>query len=317
MAKSTLLIKVPVQDHEFEELSTLYTVHKCIDDDVRAAVIAQHGNAIDGVLTNGTVGVTPEELAAMTNVKVICCMGAGYESVDLAEAKRRGIMVTHGPGTNDTAVADHTLALLFAIVRDIPLFDAQMKGGGWKTIETTRPMISGKTLGIYAMGRIGMHVAKRASAFDMAVHYHNRNKRSDVDYTYENSLMDLARVSDFLVVIAPGGPETFHTVNADVLKALGPKGYLISVGRGSVVDTDALIAALNDGTIAGAGLDVYETEPDLPQALRDAKNVVLTPHIAGRAPETRTIMYNLFKDNLANALAGKRPVTPVPELAGS
>jgi lactate dehydrogenase-like 2-hydroxyacid dehydrogenase len=315
MAKPILMIKVPVQDQEFEELSTLYNVHVCIDDDKRKSFLAQSGGTVDGVLTNGTVGITPEEMKALSNVKVICCMGAGYEGVDLVEAKRRGIMVTHGPGTNDTAVADHTLALLFAIVRDIPHFDAQMKGGGWKTIDTTRPMLSGKKLGIYAMGRIGMHVAKRASAFDMEIHYHNRNKRNDVDYIYEPSVMDLARVSDFFIVIAPGGPETFHTVNADVLKALGPKGYIISVGRGSVVDTDALIAALNDGTIAGAGLDVYETEPDIPAKLLSAKNIVLSPHIAGRAPETRTIMYNLFKNNLANALAGKPPVTPVPELA--
>jgi lactate dehydrogenase-like 2-hydroxyacid dehydrogenase len=151
----------------------------------------------------------------------------------------------------------------------------------------------------------------------MKVHYHNRHKRNDVDYVYEDSLMDLARVSDFFIVIAPGGPETFHSVNAEVLKTLGPAGFMISVGRGTVVDTEALIAALNDGTIAGAGLDVFENEPDIHPGLRQAKNIILTPHIAGRAPEVRTIMFNLFKNNLANALAGKTPVTPVPELAGN
>lgn len=316
MAKSTLLIKVPVRDNELKDLSAIYNVQQHIEDEPRAAFLAQHGGTVDAVLTNGSLGVSPEEMAAMTGLKIICCLGAGYEGVDLDLCRQRGIMVTHGPGTNDTAVADHTMALLFAIIRDIPHFDALVKSGGWKTVNTSRPMINGKTLGIYAMGRIGLHVAKRARAFDMPVHYHNRNKRNDVDYVYENSLMDLATVSDYLIVIAPGGDDTFHTVNADVLKALGPTGYLISMGRGSVVDTDAMIAALNSGTIAGAGLDVFETEPDIPVELREAKNIIFSPHIAGRAPETRTIMIDLFRNNLKNVLAGEAPVTPVPELAG-
>lgn len=317
MAKSTLMIKVPVRDHELEDLSNIYDVQQHIEDAPRDAWLAQHGGDVDAVLTNGSLGVSREEMDAMTGLKIICCLGAGYEGVDLELCRERGIMVTHGPGTNDTAVADHTMALLFAIIRDIPHFDALVKSGGWKTVNTSRPMINGKTLGIYAMGRIGLHVAKRARAFDMPVHYHNRTKRNDVDYVYEDSLMDLAKVSDYLICIAPGGDSTFHTINTEVLQALGPTGYLISMGRGSVVDTEAMIAALNDGTIAGAGLDVYENEPDIPLNLREAKNIVFSPHIAGRAPETRTIMIDLFKNNLKNVLAGDAPVTPVPELAGN
>ena len=316
MTKSRLLIKVPFRDNEIEDFSQTYDVQLHTEDAPRAAYLAQHGGTIDAVLTNGSLGVSRDEMYAMTRLKLICCLGAGYETIDLELCRKRGIMVTHGPGTNDTAVADHTLALLFAIIRDIPHFDALVKSGGWKTVNTARPMINGKTLGIYAMGRIGLHVAKRARAFDMPVHYHNRKKRDDVDYVYEDSLMDLATVSDYLIVIAPGGESTFHTVNADVLKALGPTGYVISMGRGSVVDTNALVDALNDGTIAGAGLDVYENEPDVPQNLRAAKNIVFTPHIAGRAPETRAIMIDLLKNNIKSVLAGDPPVTPVAELAG-
>lgn len=167
------------------------------------------------------------------------------------------------------------------------------------------------------MGRIGMRIAARASGFDMVVRYHNRNKRTDVDYVYEESAVDLASASDFLIVVCPGGKETHHLVDASVLEALGPEGYLVSVGRGSIVDNDALVSALRDGTIAAAGLDVFDGEPNAPQALLEAPNITFTPHIAGRAPEARALMIDLFQRNLRNFFSGSPLATPIPEMVAA
>jgi lactate dehydrogenase-like 2-hydroxyacid dehydrogenase len=307
-----ILVKAPVFDGLLTALGDEYEIKVILDDHERAKFVAKSGKRVDSVLTNGTKGMTAEEMSTMPNLKLVSCFGAGYEGVDIAAAKQRGIALSHGPGVNDVCVADHAMALLFAIVRRIVQSDTKVHNGGWKSAEDTWPRLSEKTLGILGLGRIGLRIAARAQGFDMKIHYHNRSERSDVDYVYEKSAMDLAAVSDFLIVVAPGGPETYHLINAKSLKALGPEGYLVNVGRGSVVDNDDLVAALKDGTIAAAGLDVFEGEPSTPQILLDAPNLTITPHVAGRAPESQTIMVDLYKQNLANFFAGKLLETPVP-----
>lgn len=313
--KTGLLVNVPVFEGGLDGLSDEFDINHILDEQECAEFLKSNGTAIEAVLTNGTKGLTPEELALMPNLKLISCVGAGYEKVDVEAAKRRGIAVSHGPGTNDICVADHSFALLFSIVRRIPSYDAHVKRGGWKTPADSWPILTGKTLGILGLGRIGMRIASRASGFEMAVHYHNRNKRDDVDYIYEHSAIDLAAVSDFLIVVCPGGRETHHLVNAAVLEALGPNGYLVSVGRGSVVDNAALVTALQNGTIAAAGLDVFDGEPDAPQELLQAPNITFTPHIAGRSPDARSLMIDLFQRNLKNYFSGAALVTPIPEMA--
>ena len=313
--KTGLLVNVPVFEGGLEGLSDDFDINQILDERERAGFLQSNGAAIEAVLTNGTKGLTTAELALLPNLKLISCIGAGYESVDIEAAIGRGIAISHGPGTNDICVADHAFALLFSIVRRIASYDAHVKRGGWKTPADTWPTLTGKTLGILGLGRIGMRIAARAGGFDMAVHYHNRNRRGDVDYTYEPSARDLAAAADFLIVVCPGGRETHHLVDATVLEALGPEGYLVSVGRGSVVDNEALVAALCDSTIAAAGLDVFDGEPEAPQALLEAPNITFTPHIAGRAPEARALMIDLFQRNLKNFFSGAALVTPIPEMA--
>ncbi len=313
--KTNLLVNVPVFPGGLDGLSDDFDISHILDDQQRTDFLKSDGAAIEAVLTNGTKGLTAEELALLPNLKLISCIGAGYDRVDISAAKQRGIAISHGPGTNDICVADHSVALLFSIVRRIPSYDTHVKNGGWKTAADSWPILTGKTLGILGLGRIGMRIAARVSGFDMAVHYHNRNKRDDVDFTYERSAVDLAAASDFLIVVCPGGKATHHLVNAAVLEALGPEGYLVSVGRGSVVDNDALVSALHNGTIAAAGLDVFDGEPEAPQALLEAPNITITPHIAGRAPEAQAQMIDLFQRNLKNFFSGATLATPIPEMA--
>ncbi|MFT6583214.1 MAG: lactate dehydrogenase-like 2-hydroxyacid dehydrogenase [Alphaproteobacteria bacterium] len=308
----TLLIKAPIFDGLLAELNDEYEVHHLLDDGERAAFVAENGARVDAVLTNGTKGFTAAEMDTMPNVGLVSCFGAGYEGVDLEVAKARGIAVSHGPGANDVSVADHAMALLFTIVRGIVKADANIRNGGWKHPDDNWPILTGKTLGIIGLGRIGRRIATRAAGFDMKIHYHNRSPRDDVDYVYEKTPIDLATVSDFVIIVAPGGKETHHMVNADFLTALGPQGYVLNLGRGPIVDNDALAAALANGVIAAAALDVFDGEPVVPEVLLNAPNLVITPHIGGRAPESRLIMSALYQRNLTNFFAGDPLETPVP-----
>ena len=266
------------------------------------------------LVTSGFAGLSRQELAALPGLELVCCLGTGYERVDVAAARERGITVTHGAGTNAGAVADHAMAMLLAVMRDLPRLDAAVRRGEWRAAAAPRPIPTGKRLGLVGLGGIGLRVARRAEAFEMPVAYHTRTPRADVPWRHVPDMVALARDSDCLVLAAPGGAATFHMVDAAVLAALGPDGFLVNVGRGSLVDTAALVAALRAGTIAGAALDVFEDEPDVPQALREAPNALLTPHVAGWAPEARTAAITLLRDNIARFLAGKPVLTPIPEM---
>jgi lactate dehydrogenase-like 2-hydroxyacid dehydrogenase len=254
-----------------------------------------------------------ELIAQLPRLGIICTMAAGFEKVDLAAADARGIVVTHGPGTNATAVADHAIALMFAIARGVVYGDSAARRDDWETSRVARPLVNAKRLGIVGLGRIGSLLAKRVASLEMDIAYHNRNPRADVPYTYVDDLVALAERSDYLVFAAPGGPETRNMITADVLDALGPKGYFINIARGTAVATDVLAAALTDRRIAGAAIDVYEGEPVLPAALKSiTANLIVTPHMAGAAPEARAAIEILMLENLDHFFAGKPVLTPVP-----
>jgi lactate dehydrogenase-like 2-hydroxyacid dehydrogenase len=275
---------------------------------------AQAAPRIRAITGGGESRITRELLAQLPAVKMVSVMGVGYDGVDTAAARERGVMVTHTPDVLNDEVADTAIGLMLSIARRIPQADRWVREGKW---ESTGPMplarkMSGTRLGIVGLGRIGTAIADRAKAFGMSIAYTSRT-RKDVAYPYFASARELAANVDFLMVITPGGAATKHLIDADVLKALGPNGYLINVARGSVVDEAAVIDALRKGTIAGAALDVFENEPKVPQALRDLDNVVLTPHIGSATVQTRHAMADLAFRNLEAFFAGKPPLTPVPE----
>jgi lactate dehydrogenase-like 2-hydroxyacid dehydrogenase len=253
-------------------------------------------------------------MEALPALSLICCVGTGFENVDVAAARERGIVVVHGAGTNAGAVADHAFALLLAVMRDILRFDASARHGDWRGGLRPRPIPSGKRLGMIGMGGIGERVARRAAAFDMAVSYHTRTPRPNLPWRHFTSALALAEAVDCLIVAAPGGAQTHHMIDAAVLRALGPNGFLVNVGRGSIVDTAALVEALRAGTIAGAALDVFEEEPMIPEDLRTMPNIVLTPHVAAFAPEVQGEGALLLRRNIELFLSGQPVLTPVPEL---
>ncbi len=293
----------------------------CLDDaGSRAAVIAR-GTAATIVITNGEGGLKADELALLSHVELICAIGVGFEGIDLAGAHARGIVVTNGRGTNDTAVADHTLGLMLAIAGGIVPADGMVRAGDWGRFASggvgypflaRRRGLFRKHLGVVGMGSIGTKIAQRAHlGFEMAVAYYGRRRKPASPFEYMDSITELAVWSDFLVLAVPGGMATRHLVDASVLNALGPEGFLINIGRGSIVDNVALITALRSGTILGAGLDVVEGEPSVPAELIELDNVVLTPHMAGRGPEPVKVMAGLLMQNIRAFLCGDPVLTPI------
>ncbi len=275
----------------------------------RAEAVATRGDEIDAVLTRGPLGFTANEIAALPKLGIICVIGAGYEQVDLLAAEARGITVTNGAGVNAPSVADHAMALLLAMVRDIPQADASVRRSEWRKV--SRPSFANKRIGILGLGAVGMAIAKRAQGFDMLINYHSRSPRPDVDYHYCATPLALAAESDFLIVATPGGGGTRHLIDKTAIQALGGNGFLVNIARASVVDTDALIDALQNGRLAGAALDVFDDEPQVPDTLKTLSNVVLTPHVAGLSPQASQDTVQRVVDNLLAFYAGRPVLTPV------
>lgn len=277
----------------------------------RADAIASHGKRINAVLTRGPLGLRADEIAALPHLEIICVIGAGYENVDLEAAQAAGVVVTNGAGVNAPTVADHAMALLLSLVRDIAQADASVRRGEWRKV--TRPSLEGKRLGILGLGAVGMAIAKRAGqGFGMSVNYHNRRPRSDVPYTYCATPQELASASDFFIVATPGGAGTSQLVDKQVLDALGPDGFIVNIARASVISSADLIDALQHNGIAGAALDVFDDEPQVPDALKVLSNVILTPHVAGLSPEASLGTVQLVADNLVAYFSGQPVLTPVP-----
>ena len=288
-----------------------FALHLATTTQQREAILATQAHEIQAVLTNGTTGLHADMIAALPSLEIVCAQGVGYDQLDLDAARARGIVATHGPGTNDSSVADHALALLLAAARHVPQSDAAIRRGEWSRKE--RPSVSGKKLGILGMGRIGQGIARRAAGgFEMQIGYVSRHPHDIEHYRYFDDPVALAAWCDFLVVAIPGGAATRHLVGPVVLDALGAEGFLINIARGSVVDTSALIEALAQHRIAGAELDVIEGEPHVPAALLQLDNVILTPHVAGRSPEAVEATVRLVLDNLHAHFSGQPLLTPIP-----
>lgn len=297
---------------ELAQLETEFRVIRLGRETDPEGVLQQYRNDIVGIVTSFTRRVNRQLIEALPNLEIICQFGVGVDNIDLDAARERHIAVTNTPDlvTNDTA--DIALALLLGCARRVVEGDAYVRVGKW----ANGPMplgvsLSGKTVGIVGLGRIGQAVARRASAFDMRIVYHSRQERSEFSYSYYSDLGKLAKESDFMILTVSGGAETRHLVNANILKALGPEGYLINVARGSVVDQEALLVALRNQEIAGAGLDVFENEPQVPEALFTMDNVVLLPHVGTATVETRTKMGLLVLKNLNAYFNGEPLMTPV------
>jgi D-3-phosphoglycerate dehydrogenase len=309
--KPSLLVLIPLGDDSRARIAASFDLHYAPTREARTEAVTAHGAAIRAVLTNGTTGLTAAEIDAMPALEFVSALGAGYENIATEHARARGIVLANGAGTNDDCVADHAMALLLAVVRDVPQRDRATREGIWRDALPMRPSVSGKRLGVIGLGNIGQKVARRAAGFDIEVAYHNRKPRNDAAWRYFDNVREVARWSDYLVVATPGGPSTHHLIDRDVLDALGPKGFLINVSRGSVVDTAALAHALSHGVIAGAGLDVYEGEPQPPHALLPLTNVVLTPHVAGTSPEAIGASVDNFITNATRHFAGEDVLTPI------
>jgi lactate dehydrogenase-like 2-hydroxyacid dehydrogenase len=272
--------------------------------------------AARALITIGSVGVSGAVLDALPALGLVSFLGSGYEGIDLAAARERHIVVTHSPDANAAAVADLAVGLTVASVRGFRAGERLLRSGQWQGNAGLRmpPLrgLTGRNLGIYGLGAVGARIARRFEAFDVNVGYHSRRPRSGVAYPYFATLAELARWADVLMVSVRADASTRHSVNAAVLAELGSGGHVINIARGSVIDEAALIAALADGTIAGAGLDVYEHEPAVPQALMDLPNVFTTPHLGGATIEAQEAMYAMVNANLEAFFAGKPAVTPVP-----
>jgi hydroxypyruvate reductase len=269
---------------------------------------------VRAIACGGESKIEGSVIAQLPKLEIISVMGVGYDGVDVAAAKAKGVMVTHTPDVLNDDVADVAIGLMLCASRQFPQANQFVHEGKWAQgpMPLQRKM-SGARLGLVGMGRIGQAIAKRALGFGMSIAYNSRTAKPGLPYTFHADVRDLARAVDFLVVITPGGAGTLKMINAEVLQALGRKGILVNVARGSVVDEAALIEALKNGVIGGAGLDVFENEPDVPQALRDMPHVVLTPHVGSATTQTRQAMADLAMDNLRLHLAGKPVKTPVPE----
>lgn len=282
------------------------------------AAYAVHATAsapgIRAIAATGESKVTADLMRQLPALEVIAVMGVGYDGVDVAAARERGIAVTHTPGILDDYVADLALALMLAWAHQVPRADRFVRAGHWAAgpLPLGRK-VSGARLGLVGMGQIGQAIAHRAAAFGMQIAYTARSVKPGLPYAYLPNAVLLASQSDYLVAITPGGAGTRGLINAEVLAALGPQGCLVNVARGSVVDEAALIHALQTGTIAGAALDVFANEPQVPEALRAMDNVVLTPHIGSACLEVRQAMANLTLSNLQAHFAGQPLPTPVPE----
>ncbi|MDB5524380.1 MAG: 2-hydroxyacid dehydrogenase protein [Rhizobium sp.] len=253
---------------------------------------------------------------ALPNVKLIANFGVGYDGVDVRHAAAKGIIVTNTPDVLDEEVADTTLGLLLNTLRLLPQAENWLRAGRWAKEGPFRlsPLsLRGRHIGMYGMGRIGQQIAGRLAAFNVKISYHTRRPNSDVPYGYVGSLKELAETVDTLVCIVPKTPETRQTINTEILKALGKNGVLINVGRGWTVSEDDLAKALENGDIAGAGLDVFEDEPNVPEALMKFDNVSLLPHVASASVITRNAMADLVSDNLIAYFEKGAPLTPVPE----
>jgi hydroxypyruvate reductase len=293
-------------------LQSEFNAHLLSEAADRAGFLKQHSQTARGLATFGPMPVDGKLMDALPKLEIISNFGVGVDAINLDDAKKRKIIVTNTPDVLNDCVADTALALLLNTLRKFPQSERYLRAGNWaaRGAYPLTASMGGKTLGILGLGRIGEAIAKRASACGMKIRYHNRNKK-DVPYPYDPDPVTLAKNSDVLMVVTPGGPETAKLVNEKVLQALGPESYLVNIARGSVVDESVLLHYLQEKKIAGAGLDVFADEPRVPPEFFALDNAVIFPHVASATVETRKAMGDLQIENLRRHFAGKPVLTRV------
>ena len=313
MVRPLVVMPDPMNRSVSAGLADRFEVIRLWEADDPDAVLDERVKEIVAVANAGTT-IDEAFLDRFPALQIVASFGVGYDNIDATAAAERGVVVTNTPGVLDDEVADTAMGLLLMTARELPQAERFLRAGKWQ--ERTYPLVpatlKGRTLGILGLGRIGEAIAHRAAAFGISVAYHNRHEK-DVAYRYYPSLVELASACDILMIVVPGGGSTHHLVDAEVLRALGPNGILINVGRGSVVDEAALVDALRSGPILSAGLDVFEHEPDVHPGLLELDNAVLLPHIGSATVPTRDAMCRLVVENLVSWFETGVPVTPVAE----
>lgn len=300
---------LPELEAQLKERGTYY-VDNALSLEERAEVRAR----TDIVVASGGSQFKAADFESCPQLKAIVCFSVGYDGIDVKSAIAKNVFVTHTPNVLNDDVANTAMMLLLNCTRQAKAAQDYIERDAWGH-ESAFPLttsIGGKKLGIVGLGRIGKEIAARAAAFKMEIGYFGRHQQTDVSYRYFPSLLELATWCDVLLLALPASKENYHSVDLSVLKALGPEGYLINIARGSIVNTEDLITALDLGLIAGAGLDVYEKEPGVPEGLQRRYNVSLLPHLGSATKETRLAMANLVIANLDAILQGKEAITPVP-----
>lgn len=317
MSKPVLLSTgwmMPLVTRQIEEAFEVHWLNKVADWD---RLFADIGPRIEAVCTGALTNVATDAamIAKMPNLKIISNYGVGYDSINVPAAKAQGVVITHTPEVLNEEVADMAVGLLIATVREFNHAEAYLRSGEWAQKGEFRytPSLRDRHVGMIGFGRIGKAIGKRLEGFGVPLSYFGRTKQPDVAYPFYNDLVAMARDVDTLVAILPGGPATQGLINKAVLEALGPRGIVINVARGSVVDEAALIDALKSRTIQSAGLDVYVNEPKIDPAFLELDNVTLLPHVGSGSQFTRDKMGQLTVDNLLAYKAGKPPLTPTPD----
>ena len=291
-------------------LDSAYIVHRLYKQDDKESFLKKNGPGIKAVVTGGGLGISGKIMDALPNLELIAVYGIGTDAVDMDKARARGIRVSTTPGVLTEDVADLALGLMLAALRGIGTGERYVRAGQWgKMPLPLGRKLSGKHIGIVGLGRVGRAIAKRVEAFDCKISYSNLQQESDVDYNFVPDINELARVSDILV-LAASADHGQCLVDAQVLDSLGPDSFFINVARGKLVDEPALVTALSEKRIAGAGLDVFVDEPNVPQALLALENVVLQPHRASATIETRTAMGQLVLDNMESFFERGHLLTP-------
>jgi lactate dehydrogenase-like 2-hydroxyacid dehydrogenase len=305
----------PLKPSLAAKLRTSYGAYVLPDDDTdRARFLAEHADDITVAVTSGRTGVDAALMSALPKLGAIVNFGVGYDTTDVDAAARRGIAVSNTPDVLNDCVADTAVGLMIDVLRQFSAADRYVREGRWP-LDGNYPLtrqVSHSRVGIVGLGRIGRAIAQRLAAFGCLISYHNRRPVDGAPYTYVASPVELARAVDVLIVAAAGGAETRNLIDRNVIEALGPKGFLVNISRGSVVDEAALVEALVLGRLAGAGLDVFTDEPQVPAELLGMDNVVLLPHVASGTVETRAAMEELTLGNLDRFLRTGELVTPVP-----
>ena len=315
MAKVDILTLGALPEKTGETLARLFESHRVVRPEDVASVLGRSGATIRGIARGAHFPVDAALMTRLPRLDIVANFGVGYDGIDLGYAAGHGIVVTNTPDVLTEEVADTALGLLLMTVRELSAAERHLRAGKWPSgnYRLTPATLRDRTVGIVGLGRIGQALARRLDAMRVPVVYCGRSEKPGVPYEYYPDLHAMAAAVDILVLIVPGGAGTAKMIDRSVLEALGPRGILVNIGRGSAVDEPALIEALRAGTILAAGLDVFADEPNVPAALVALDNVVLLPHVGSASVHTRDAMGQLVVDNLVSWFERGRPLTPVPE----